>query len=237
MLPEDQRCYSGLSAAEADWLRAHVYAAIALSPDPALAAGAAREDLRTSNSPIVLAGVARTLRAMNAGNEWQEDVDTAAQRIRFDDVYPDFRFDPPPSCCRPALTCRGELELVRAGMVPESDAGASPMNDQPEWLGAHLDALAATKLKDQFGISTDLEELANGRPPILVPFYTRCMNPIKCSLAITRLGQAAIRLRDLSFAGVTYDPAFDTPRRLLAYGAARQVEFGPNARLGFVDKG
>ncbi|CAN7677446.1 hypothetical protein LJR234_005589 [Mesorhizobium amorphae] len=231
MMAEDQRHFSGLSTDEADWLRAHLYAAVALSPDPLRVANPAREDLRTTISPIVLAGIARALRAMKAGSDWLADIDAAAQRIRFKDIYPEFRFDPTRTCCRPALTCLGELEVARAAIAPDSDANSSVTSNVAEDLGALEAAFVRTKLEDQSGMPTDLATLANGRPLVLVLFYTRCMNPLKCSLAIARLGLAASQLRDLAFTGMTYDPAFDTPHRLLGYGGTRKVEFGSNASL------
>ncbi len=52
-------------------------------------------------------------------------------------------------------------------------------------------------------------------------FYTRCQNPNKCSLTITKLGDLQRRLADLGMPGVqlaaiTYDPGFDLPDRLAA---------------------
>ncbi len=231
MLAEDQRHFTGLSADEADWLRGHLYAAAALSLDPVLVAEPAREDLRTTTSPVVLAGIARALRAMNAGTEWLADLDAAAHRIRFKDIYPEFRFDPTSSCCRPALTSLAELEAARVALASDSGTTAGVARDEAEGLGTLEPAFVTTKLENQSGMPTDLATLANGRPLVLVLFYTRCMNPLKCSLAITRLGLAASQLRDLAFVGMTYDPAFDTPHRLLGYGGTRNVAFGSNASL------
>ena len=68
-------------------------------------------------------------------------------------------------------------------------------------------------------------------------FYTRCDNPNKCSLTITKLGRLQRRLADLGLDGriqtaaITYDPEFDLPARLRAYGENRGVVFSPSDRL------
>ena len=68
-------------------------------------------------------------------------------------------------------------------------------------------------------------------------FYTRCDNPNKCSLTITKLAalQRALQERGLHgrirTAAITYDPAYDLPPRLRAYGENRGVVFGDSDRF------
>src|SRR4029453_14456746 len=71
----------------------------------------------------------------------------------------------------------------------------------------------------------------------VVFFYTRCDNPNKCSLSVSRLaelqralGREGLRGR-VRTAGVTYDPGYDLPPRLRAYGDNRGVAFGDHDRL------
>jgi cytochrome oxidase Cu insertion factor (SCO1/SenC/PrrC family) len=95
--------------------------------------------------------------------------------------------------------------------------------------------LADLALEDQDGTRLSLSEAFAGRPTALAFFYTRCQNPEKCSLTVTRLGRLA-RVSDAealeaNVAGLTYDPAFDRPARLKTYGADRGVVFSPRCRL------
>ena len=64
-------------------------------------------------------------------------------------------------------------------------------------------------------------------------FYTRCMNPDKCSRTIARLGalQGLVGNVGAVVAGMTYDPAYDLPKRLRRYGEDRGFHFGPLGRL------
>jgi cytochrome oxidase Cu insertion factor (SCO1/SenC/PrrC family) len=93
------------------------------------------------------------------------------------------------------------------------------------------------ELQDQNGALVTFGEFFYGRPSIITFFYTRCMNPDKCSLTITKLArlQGKVSEQDLkgqiNVAGVTYDPAFDLPQRLHAYGADRGMIFDDRTRL------
>jgi protein SCO1/2 len=62
-------------------------------------------------------------------------------------------------------------------------------------------------------------------------FYTRCDNPLKCTLTIAKLSRLQRILRErglfeqIGVAGITYDPTYDTPDRLLRYGSNRSFQF------------
>jgi cytochrome oxidase Cu insertion factor (SCO1/SenC/PrrC family) len=92
-------------------------------------------------------------------------------------------------------------------------------------------------LQDQSGETFTYRDFFHGRASVVTFFYTRCMNPEKCSLTITRLAclQHAISESDLrcrvNLAALTYDPAYDTPRRLQAYGRERGFRFDEHNRL------
>lgn len=93
------------------------------------------------------------------------------------------------------------------------------------------------EMEDQDGHRVRFEELVTGRPSIVTFFYTRCENPNKCSLTITKLARLQQVLADeglqdqVRTLAITYDPEFDVPPRLRAYGENRGVMFGPNHRL------
>lgn len=90
-------------------------------------------------------------------------------------------------------------------------------------------AIEATVLEDQDGTKTTFKAFFRGQPSIVVFFYTRCDNPMKCSLTIAKLArvQALLEARGLAgrvrTAAFTYDPAFDLPDRLRIYGQDRGV--------------
>jgi cytochrome oxidase Cu insertion factor (SCO1/SenC/PrrC family) len=115
----------------------------------------------------------------------------------------------------------------------DSEADA-PQGGVPSRLpaGQHLKDLA---LESQDGTRLSFSEAFLGRPTALAFFYTRCMNPAKCSLTVTRLARLARLLAekelDANVAGITYDPAFDRPARLKTYGADRGMIFSSRCRL------
>ena len=97
--------------------------------------------------------------------------------------------------------------------------------------------LAGVELEDQDGGRVKFEEFFTGKPSVVAFFYTRCDNPNKCSLTITKLGRLQRRLAELGLDGriqtaaITYDPEFDLPARLRAYGENRGIVFSPSSRL------
>jgi protein SCO1 len=93
------------------------------------------------------------------------------------------------------------------------------------------------EMEDQDGRAVTFGGFFTGRPSIVVFFYTRCTNPSKCSLTITKLARLQRALRQgglqgqLHTAAITYDPGFDLPSRLSAYGQNRGVVFGDSDRF------
>jgi protein SCO1/2 len=94
-------------------------------------------------------------------------------------------------------------------------------------------SVADIELQDQDGEIFRYGDLFSQTPSIVVFFYSRCSNPNKCSLTITKLArlQQAIRQAGLEgrikTAAITYDPGYDLPQRLKAYGENRGVRFPP----------
>jgi protein SCO1/2 len=95
----------------------------------------------------------------------------------------------------------------------------------------------AIELEDQAGRHLTYADFFSRSPAIVVFFYTRCDNPNKCSLSIAKLArlQAAIAARglggQLKTAAITYDPGFDIPQRLKAYGEIRAFNFDDDNRF------
>ncbi len=97
--------------------------------------------------------------------------------------------------------------------------------------------IADIELEDQDGSTLTYGGFFRDKPSIVVFFYTRCNNPNKCSLTVTKLA----RLQEavvgepleglLKTAAITYDPEYDLPARLKAYGESRGVAFGDDHRI------
>lgn len=91
--------------------------------------------------------------------------------------------------------------------------------------------------EDQDGTPVTFGEFFQGRPTVVVFFYTRCDNPLKCSLTVTKLGRVQKLLEgrgltgEIQTAAITYDPAFDLPERLRCYGQNRGVRTDVRHRL------
>jgi len=95
--------------------------------------------------------------------------------------------------------------------------------------------LATLLLENQDGERLSFAEAFSSRPTALAFFYTRCTNPEKCSLTVTRLARLAQRLAadklDANVAGISYDPGWDNPGRLRRYGSDRGMRFSPRCTL------
>ena len=128
-----------------------------------------------------------------------------------------------PAVHRP-ISCCGEPAAVEG-----SDVEPAPIKT--------LANISHLQLEDQDGRWTRLDEALFGRRSALAFFYTRCMNPEKCSLTITKLGRLQRLLKDagehrrFKLAAITYDPDFDLAPRLKDYGRDRGFEFTPDAGL------
>lgn len=91
--------------------------------------------------------------------------------------------------------------------------------------------------EDQDGSLVRFREFFQERPSIVVFFYTRCDNPWKCSLTVTKLARVQHLLGERGLAGqiqtvaMTYDPVFDIPKRLRDYGQDRGVHFDEHHRM------
>lgn len=83
------------------------------------------------------------------------------------------------------------------------------------------------EFEDQDGSFLTFNDFFTTKPSIAVFFYTRCDNPNKCSLTVTKLGWLQKSLAEQGLAGrirtaaITYDPGFDLARRLKVYADAR----------------
>ena len=143
--------------------------------------------------------------------------------------------------------------LVEANRTLETIRGSEQIEEEPDccklpdgliskfsWPGKarrSSDSIGSTVFEDQDGTRITFNEFFLGRPSIVVFFYTRCDNPLKCSLTVTKLArvQKLLESRNLAeqiqTAAITYDPAFDLPERIRRYGERRSVRLDAFHRM------
>lgn len=248
MLQQDAPHFSGLSSGDADRLRAHILASFEHRRLPEPAVRAVKEELRTSQSPIVLAAAARAARAFaRVEPDWEELLLAASARIEARDEFVrlasrNMALEEPLRTARDEIAATLALRNGKAKRCchPES---ATP-EDQPLAVAPLCPkTLECVTVEDQFGRREALFDLLHGRISLAAFFYTKCMNPLKCSLTIARLGSlarlAAIHptAADLGIFAISYDSEFDVPTRLLTFGRDRGFPFGERARLLRCDAG
>jgi cytochrome oxidase Cu insertion factor (SCO1/SenC/PrrC family) len=146
-----------------------------------------------------------------------------------------------PSCF--SASVRAEVETALTAVSDGSgqpvahccDAQPAPISFAPK-VQSGVD-IGTTELQDQDGAVFSFADFFVGRPSVLTFFYSRCMNPNKCSLTVTKLARLQQRIHGDGLAGrfniaaVSYDPAFDLPARLRLYGADRGMSFDDRSRL------
>lgn len=139
------------------------------------------------------------------------------------------------------------LQAIRAAAQTAEAGGHACCGTPPSGLGntsswtlnsrRSSDPIESIVLEDQKGDLMTFGEFFRGRPSIVVFFYTRCDNPMKCSLTVTKLARVqklleAQGLADrIRTAAITYDPAFDLPERLRVYGQDRGVRMDARHRM------
>jgi protein SCO1/2 len=130
-------------------------------------------------------------------------------------------------------TARAPLSLTELAGSPApapsvTDGQTGPVDPDRVWR---------VVLEDQSGSLTTFGEHVGGGRHVVAFFYTRCGNPAKCAATVTRLGELARRLpaalpqETLGVVGISYDPGYDNPERLAAYGTAHGMQFSDSARL------
>jgi cytochrome oxidase Cu insertion factor (SCO1/SenC/PrrC family) len=111
-------------------------------------------------------------------------------------------------------------------------AASGPMPPEPS---AGVGDLGGVVVEDQDGVRLPLVDFLGRADTVVAFFYTRCQNPNKCSLTITKLADLQARMIECGLGGqlaaISYDPGFDLPPRLAAYGRARGLQFGHSVRM------
>jgi protein SCO1 len=135
------------------------------------------------------------------------------------------------------------LEAIRGSdPLVESDccklpAGLASKFSWPGKARRGAESIGSTVFEDQNGVRISFDEFFAGRPSIVVFFYTRCDNPLKCSLTVAKLARVQKLLESqhldtkIQTAAITYDPAFDLPERIRRYGENRSVRLDEFHRM------
>jgi protein SCO1/2 len=238
-LRHDAQHFGGLSTREAERRRAEIFASLGADELPADLWPVVREELRTSLSPTVLAGVARAIRLSQAARpDIVNLMKQAVERISRNDEYVAFASDNGSTL---RLKATQEMAATIAALSNRSvrccgDSGQpeTPVEQSTTLLAP---AMLGVIVETQSGTRHRLTDLLCGQRTIFAFFYTRCMNPAKCSLTVTRLAAIARDLEqsgpfpDLQVLACTYDPDFDLAFRLEAYGRDRGFPFTERSML------
>lgn len=137
-----------------------------------------------------------------------------------------------------ALQMDRAIAAIRCAAPVEDDCCTLPFAiSWPRGSRKGSEPVGSVVFEDHDGARLTFEELFRGQPSIVVFFYTRCNNPLKCSLSIAKLARiqqllAARGLDDqVRTAAITYDPGFDTSDRLRTYGRDRDVRLDARNRI------
>ncbi|TPN82569.1 hypothetical protein FJ987_16510 [Mesorhizobium sp. CU2] len=245
MLSEGHSIYCGRGSAEAENLRAHVMVRAAKVGIADRIVDYAMADLETARSAISLAAAAMVLREAGTAPAGGLTLLAAAhRRLSVGDRLVDLvNFPPGPG----GVSASGEISRTLDELTGRARSPAPTLNsscccgpDLAEEAVAQLPdlvRLGSLPIETQDGLQGTLGNVLGNGAGLLAFFYTRCMNPLRCSHTVSQLGELARSLtgrfgaEQVRLLGITYDPAYDTAGRLLAYGRDRSVPFGAGCQL------
>lgn len=137
---------------------------------------------------------------------------------------------------------RDAIDSIRAAIeaaMPEAAASGgccASLAGRVDPRAGRQESIGDLVFEDHRGQTLTFEQAFTGAPTVAAFFYTRCANPNKCSLTVTKLGLLQRSLRDRKLAGqiriaaITYDPGYDTPDRLAGYCTIRGLELDEDHR-------
>jgi len=146
-----------------------------------------------------------------------------------------------PSRYRPILKQILDAILV-AAPTPSDECCRLPESVRNLLSGRRADSqtnssLSELECQDEVGRKFAYQDFFGTKPCVVVFFYTRCDNPQKCSLTVSKLGQLQRMLQDRSLAdqvrtaAISYDPDYDLPARLRVYARDRNLILNENHRM------
>jgi protein SCO1/2 len=139
------------------------------------------------------------------------------------------------ACVRQAFVETIEVVGRRVGIPAVRLDLASPAMTEPGNDPGPGD-LTQVVVEDQDGVRLGLIDYLQRAATVVAFFYTRCANPYKCSLTVTKLADLQQRLGELGIldrqlAAISYDPGYDGSARLAAYGRARGLLFDDRTKM------
>jgi protein SCO1/2 len=260
LLPERSPLYAGRSASATVRMRGYAMAAFERVGLPEAALPYVLDELQNGRDAYLVAAAARALRGSGGPADDAvpfllqaiENIRDADDAVTFDTYRP--RWPVPVR-----TTAMDEIRQTLAWLGPQAEPGHDGHCCHPPPAGAkespvrrvstllsvtglrpgprRSEVPSDVELEDQDGRVLTYGAFFAVRPSVVAFFYTRCDNPNKCSLTISRLTElqralATEGLRDrVQTAAITYDPEYDLAPRLRAYGENRGVTFGPRDRL------
>ena len=138
---------------------------------------------------------------------------------------------------------RSAMRLLRDALGEEKHSrpccaeGQESTAAEPQPIARSITGLSHIELQNQDGRCANFGQIFGDRTSLIAFFYTRCMNPDKCSRTISQLARVYDLIKQRSadgtamVAGITYDPEYDLPERLRRYGADRGLSFGERCQL------
>jgi protein SCO1 len=238
LLDEAHPIYDQQTTRDVTQTRARILLALASRPLPDRALPFVLEELDTGIDPHLVAAAAIALRACpQPSPAFGPYIRRALENMSgHDDLISFESLSPPPATPRSTTPLR-ELQRTVEWLPGETDSTdcclVSPILERLTRTSA-IDRLV---LEDQNGVMKTYRELFRGHPTVVAFFYTRCDNPLKCSLTVWKLARLQTLLAEqgagetVHTAAITYDSEFDTPARLLRFGVNRGVRLDDCHRL------
>jgi len=100
-----------------------------------------------------------------------------------------------------------------------------------------ISSIGHLEVENEEGISMALTDVIGQKPTVVAFFYTRCMNPNKCTLTINKMGWLQKELIKMgledkvNLIAFTYDPGYDSPAKMRTFGENRGMNFGTNVHV------
>ena len=266
LLPEQATIYDGLGSGEAERVRARIFAALAGAALPRAALPFILEELETGIVPATTAAAATAL-ASASGPVAEAETLLLKAAVRLAAADAPLPLSPGRTALQDvlaalaALPSAGEASIEALnGMLAAGTLSAATRAEAERAL-AILRARTASpappccaakagptpptaartdsqiRLQDQSGKRLSFAGFFSAEPSVLAFFYTRCMNPERCSLTVTKLGRLQARIAGRGLAervrigAISYDPAYDLPPRLAGYGSDRGFRFDARNRF------
>jgi protein SCO1 len=248
LLPERVPVYRGRSANIVNRMRGYLLAAFETTGLPEEALPYVLEELESGRDAYLVAAAARALRGRESRSsdivpyllKATDNITYIDDAVSFESYRPSWPLSRHTTALQEIAATLAWLREASTAVPAASDCcdhHAESVRPVISEIHRPSEVLTGVDLEDQDGVRVTFQDFFYGKPSVVAFFYTRCDNPNKCSLTITKLARLQQRLAELGVdgqiqtAGISYDPEFDLPARLRAYGENRGVVFSPTDRL------